>query len=1208
MARRTLRWIAGLRLVTAIVAAVLLAGLVDWTVRAQEPLLRWSLSLLVLAGIVAVAFRWAWPAFRANWSRIATARRIEQRFPELKHRLTSAVAFAAGDQNDQLAGSLELRRAAIAEAEALAVHADFTEVLDQRPLRRAALVATGAICVLAVVAAALPISSAIAARRLFMPWAAVNWPLRHSLAFEHETTQLAAGDDFEARVLDRNGRLPDNVQLQVRFEGGNRRFETFDMKPLGERMVYRLDNVSQPFSYRAVGGDDWTMPWTSVEVVEPPRLTQFVLRISPPKYSGWPEETSEGLARVVAGSRLTVQGRLDKHAKDVRLVSRDSSQTIDARMADDGMSFTIPSSADQPWIAEKSAVYSFEMVDESGIAGNSESKIELQVLADSAPAIAWDTPVDQTFVTTRAIVPIKAIVKDDLAIDTVILKFLRPDATAAGEQEVELYRAAQSPMQLAASRQVVGRDGESLSIDHEWDLLSLGLEPGQVLAVRIEASDFKPQTATTTVRRISVIGDAELQNRLLQQQTSVFTQLAEALRLQRDAHLQVSALRIALDETKELQTRDIDQLQAAELVQRQVMQLLGDSKEGATARLTILLEELANNRVEGKGTARRLTELRESVRTINGQLLPKISQHLMSALKSARGADLSVDGGADDATLASVMSPLKPAEESQQQAIDQLEALLGQLSQWDNYSRLSREIGQIRQSQEKLQKETEVLRWKVAASAGEQPLAEHRAGARQVAVRQQDLARRFDKLQVRMDELFARLQASDPQAAGALGDARQLAQRLAIGGRMRQVGRELSELKLGEAQQSQQSVLDSLAELLDALSSRRDKDLARTVESLRAAQGELDELRDRQRQLMSQAEQAAEASQSEEEQRRQLMRLVREQEEVAQKTEELRRKLERLQAKRSAESAAESTKRMGSAGEAAQAGDAGQTQEQTREASQLLEETRRRLAAEIEQAKADLLREQLAQVEQLIEALVLRQSNLVSEIHRLEKARDASGHLPAAQEQTLTGIASEQGLLAEETEQLRLKLADTPAFALAMEGAVREMRRAESQLQRGETGAACRRAAEGARDRLKQVLAALKQDTGTEPAADDDAGEEGGDQQSSEGESRVRSVAELQLLADLQHEINRRTAQIEESRNLTGELTAAEQEELASLAAEQGKLAEMVLELAGRSNAEGTENLEIPPRDDAKADTDGSDAQPKPSTLDEQLLRDLEGQ
>ena len=77
-------------------------------------------------------------------------------------------------------------------------------------------------------------------------------------------------------------------------------------------------------------------------------------------------------------------------------------------------------------------------------------------------------------------------------------------------------------------------DGDSRTIDYRWDLAQLaGLVPGDVLAVRITAEDYKPQLATSVVRRLTIITEEELESRIGQRQTAMLGQLAEALRIER---------------------------------------------------------------------------------------------------------------------------------------------------------------------------------------------------------------------------------------------------------------------------------------------------------------------------------------------------------------------------------------------------------------------------------------------------------------------------------------------------------------------------------------------------------------------------------------------------------------------------------------------------------------------------------------------------
>jgi hypothetical protein len=207
------------------------------------------------------------------------------------------------------------------------------------------------------------------------------------------------------------------------------------------------------------------------------------------------------------------------------------------------------------------------------------------------------------------------------------------------------------------------------------------------------------------------------------------------------------------------------------------------------------------------------------------------------------------------------------------------------------------------------------------------------------------------------------------------------------------------------------------------------------------------------------------------------------------------------------------------------------------------------------------VQQQLARLEQWIEGLLARQKSVVAEMVRLEAARTAgNGDLNAAQQSTLRGVAAEERLIADETDQLRLKVQEQSAFAFAVEGARLDMLRAAGMLVRGQTDSAAQQAAQEAATRLEQMLAALEPEDSPPPAAPPpDAPPPmpppGGQP------NPFSSLAALKLLQLLQGEINRRTQELEAIRTREGQLTDDQTRVLDSLAIEQGRLAEMVLNM-----------------------------------------------
>jgi hypothetical protein len=889
------------------------------------------------------------------------------------------------------------------------------------------------------------------------------------------------------------------------------------------------------------------MGWTELEIVEPPKVVGLTIEVQPPAYAGLPKREEGRVVKALVGSQIRICGQLDKPiaAAEARSETKGFAPPAIA-IAVDGLSFTVGMSPTAPWMVERSAALWFELKDEHGLAFGRDTRVELHAVPDSAPAIAWETPPDHSLVTPRAIVPVKALVKDDLAIRGIQLRFLRPGGSEQ-EQVVELFSGSAAPT-IASGRM---GDGESRSVDYGWDLAQLGgLNPGDVLAVRLTAEDYKPQLATTVARRLTIATEEELENRVAQRQATILSQLAEALRNQRQVREQVTTIETRLAETAALEPSDLNHLQSTQLNQRQVQKLLGAEAEGVEGLLVAALAELEVNRVGSQGAATRLNDLLTKIRELNRGPLPLIEQELTQAFKAAD----------EPSGVATVVDRLRAGGQKQDEVIAALETMLGALAEWDSFSRLTREIGQIRTDQTALAEETEAQRLKMVAAAADAPAPVDRDAARKLSQRQLELARRFDKIQSRMEEMLVRLQANDPLTAGTLADTIDTARRLAIGGRMREAAAQLTEVKLGPARQTEQAAIDGLKQLLELLSSRRDHELARSLASLREANRLLSELLTHGQQL--QAELAAAAAEPDAQKRkRELQRLTKELEELAAKVEQLGRQLQRLKANQPAASLGQAAGKGRAASQAAAGDNAGEAQTQAKDAHRLLEEAQGQLEQAVAEAEQQLAQEQLARIEQSISGILARQKNVIAETQRID-ALQKEQTLDAAQQAALRSVAAEERLLADEADQLRPRLDAAPAFAFALEGIIDRLRQAAAGLQRGETGDTVQQLEQAALARLEQMLSALKPDenAGGDNMPPPDQEQNPPMPQPPAGDL-AGAMAELKLLKLLQEEINRRTSELEDSRAKTGQLTLAEEEELAALAREQGRLADMVYNL-----------------------------------------------
>jgi hypothetical protein len=1168
----------------AAVAAALLAGSIDAGLRLRAWPLRLFLTAAVIAVVVFAFRRWIMPWWHSSFSDVQIARRLEMLHPRLGERLSSALAFLQQGTADAREGSLELRYAVVAEAEAIAADLPLEKSIDARPRNRAVAVCLVLLITAAGLAIWQPANFARAAVRLAWPIGGPVWPPRHQLKLLAAPTAVALGESFEVQLIDQRGRLPTDATITLHYDQPTRRTERHPLLQRGDKLVYRIEQTLQGFRYEVAGGDDDSLPEMTLVVVQPPKLNDLISTIEPPAYSGLKTERSGRLIKLLAGSRLSISGKLDRPAKSVQLQSTQKEQVPLCVSSSDVLTFeSVPTTQ---WRPAKSDHVWIELTDETGSVTGRDGPLELQVIVDSPPTISWDQPGDHSAFTGQALVPIAAVAKDDLAVQRVELRFAVIGSEAMTPQTVVLFEQAKPPSKTLG-------EGDSRPVTYAWDLsqLTLAAEEGAAFSIQLAARDCNNQETVSPPRRISLISTQDLQNRLVQRQGAILEQLGEVLRMQRQSRTLISEVAARQADEGKWQARDLDVLQSADLQQRQVVRLLKNPDDGLAKQIELLLAETQANRLGEEGIASRMLSLQKQIRRLSDDVLPPLEEQMATALKSARLRSEQNRQDNDSSDCVDEPLPLTSITEQQDLAVSALEAMLGELAQWDSFSRIAREVGLLKQEQQKLREQTESVRVALALAQRD---AEPLNLAKQAAQRQLETARQFDKLQQRMEALLAKLQDSDPLAAGSLADALDAAARLAIGGQMRSAARQLQDTRAGNAVQAQDQVLAGLSEVLDRLASRRDQDAKRQLAALTAAASELNQLTARGENL---AREAAAAAQANDPQKRQLQRLTKDAQRLAQEVAEFARKLQRLQAKGAAEAAKKAGSSLSQGSQAAGGGDGGAAEQQTKSALEDLQAAKKQLQQDIQKAQEDLVREQLARLETELAGLLKRQQNLLAETQRLDAAKKMNnGSLSRSQQASLRDLAEEQRLLADAVQQSSEAFSSGESFQLALAGVRQQMQRAHRSLARNQTDAATQIPQEQAVARLKQLLAAAKSQA---ESPGDEGNQPQGPAQPMDGQPEVRSIGELRLLETLQLEINRRTTELEAARTKTGDFTAEQEAELVELAEEQGKLAEIILNLIQKKSAED----EAPPA--KPEDAEPKPAVKKPDGLDEELLKDL---
>lgn len=503
---------------------------------------------------------------------------------------------------------------------------------------------------------------------------------------------------------------------------------------------------------------------------------------------------------------------------------------------------------------------------------------------------------------------------------------------------------------------------------------------------------------------------------------------------------------------------------------------------------------------------------------------------------------------------------LHQAQRHQQAVTETLGDLLQELSQWQDERQTALDLQDIRQSQDKINKETAEVGKETVTKSVQDLKPQQQADLARQGERQQHEATQLEQLQRRIGDIVKKLQEDDPAAAGRMQDIMEQLQQNNTAGKMREAARQVGENKIGQAAQTQRQVADELQALEDALKNRPVSDLETLVKQMKQAEEELAGLAQQQEELLKKTTEAQQESDPQLKEQ-QLEKLKKEQQELGKKAEQLARKLQRLQMKSPAEAARRAAERMQQAEESLNKDEATDNAEkQEQEALDDIEQAQREVAKEREQAEERLAFEQLEKVADQIKTLAERQQGVLAETKRLDDAHAARGNWNRAQLKTLRDLAETQRGLRLETNGLADKLSAAEVFALAVKRASRQMEQAAVRLDEKQTGAETQQFEQAAFQRFQELIEAQQTDKDKKPAQPEEQqpGREGGPQQApGPPMDTVAMLSQLKMLRSLQAELNQRLLTLGQKRDTGNPLTAAELEELKGLGEEQGELAEL---------------------------------------------------
>ncbi len=641
---RMLTWISGLSWTILILfGGLLVTGFFDWMIHFDDPGLRLVIAVTLLVAVSVMAWRQLIQPLIQPLTTTFLALRIERRFPGLHSRVLSAVEFLQ-HQLDARVGSPELQQAVVRDALRDLEKIEPDDIVETRGVKRITIAGAVLCAMIATVVLLHPVEAATSVKRLMFPFADCPWPRQFELKLVRpdmtpvvqapdQPLFIARGDTLELYVIGSRGRLPSRVWFEHRLDDDPK----VQKEPLRQTTLrdekgrsYEAAVISWvatrgPLQFRATGGDDETMSFVRVEVVQPPTLENLRVTVVPPPYSGRPSETlppGVGHVQGLLGTTVTIEASADKRLNSARLrVADKPAKNLD--IGEDPQKFTASFSITDPGVTG----YWFELTDEAGFSDPEAPRYELRGITDSVPDVVIEQPMADVMLAPDAELPIKILAKDDLGLKSVRISYTLNDETTAKLIPLVTATEQAEPLVLATPEYV-------------WKLADLSLEPGNRITFRAEATDNynlgpEPHVGKSALRTISIVSRDEKQKELAGRVGDLLEDLQQATALQERARQQTTELQTQLNTAGELRSQDLDQLHRIELDQRQAAARLNRPADGVQSQAQQLQEEFRANKLDDPETEQRLSRIIDELSRLGREQFPEIESALTRAAKQA---------------------------------------------------------------------------------------------------------------------------------------------------------------------------------------------------------------------------------------------------------------------------------------------------------------------------------------------------------------------------------------------------------------------------------------------------------------------------------------------------------------------------------------------------------------------------------------------
>ncbi|HTD88346.1 MAG TPA: hypothetical protein VK850_17365, partial [Candidatus Binatia bacterium] len=473
---------AGILALTVLLASMIAAMVLDWTVAWLHPVPRYAALFLTLAFafIVVLVLR---PRRRTV---IGTAREVDDAMPRLEERWSTVTELSQNTDAPEVRGSEAMIGQVASEADAAARIITPDALVSARPVIVAARWLSGAVAALVILFAVNFTEAGLLLQRFWMP--AKNISLTQITA-SPANVWVPRGEPLTLTGTVK-GRIPKRAPLLERGQ------IVREMKPkpsAAGTFTDAIDDISESFQYRVRAGDGQT-PWLPITAVDRQRISEVKLKVSPPAYSKLPVDERAALPqalRVLEGSELQLSFRSDQELDRMFLDFGNGQSTQLTSAGDNWYQFTLRPT--------NSFAFAAAAMNKFKLDNKSKPSCRVTVYEDLAPTVKILEPSDELAVLPGEKVDVAFEATDDLGIAKAELQV--ETTTAAGETN-----SLRIPIDLQAE---AGK--KQLRQTVQIDTRELGLKHGDQISYTVQVTDTKQTSASATAEKKTESTEAQAQ-------------------------------------------------------------------------------------------------------------------------------------------------------------------------------------------------------------------------------------------------------------------------------------------------------------------------------------------------------------------------------------------------------------------------------------------------------------------------------------------------------------------------------------------------------------------------------------------------------------------------------------------------------------------------------------------------------------------------